>query len=186
MEQMGVSPDAYFLYRGSTIAELWVRHGGKSIAPLPQMIDETTARNLESCRLETIDTLSDGWLLSSEIEALKKRLQRIQMAIAQLRIKHRIVSDHASAWEDPLLLNALQHQDPEIPDTLFPQNMRTRDSSSTNDDNATAVLSRYQKLCRERDREQNVRDNLDVCIRCLRNFDATMALPVDSTHHSSK
>ncbi|MDR2419885.1 MAG: hypothetical protein LBD40_00985 [Puniceicoccales bacterium] len=185
-EQMGVSPDTYFIYRGSTIAELWARHGGKSIAPLPQIIDETTARNLESCRPETIDTLCDGWLLPSEIDFLKERLRRIQMAIAQLRIRHRVISDHASVWEDPLWINALQYHDPEIPDILFPENMRTRDSSSTDGENATAVLSRYQKLCRERDREQNVRDNLDVCIRLLQSFDATKDLPVDSVNHASK
>jgi hypothetical protein len=180
-EQMGVSPDPYFAYRGSTIAELWVRHGGKSIAPLPQMIDETTARNLESCRPEMIDTLSDGWLLPSEIDALKEHLRRIQMAIVQLRTKHRIVSDHASAWEDPLLLNALQHHDPEISDMLFPENMQTRDSAPNDNEHSIAVLSRYQKLCREREREQNARDNLEVCLRCLESLDATKSLSTDSS-----
>jgi hypothetical protein len=186
IEQMGVSPDSYFIYRGSTIAELWVRHGGKSIAPLPQIIDETTAKNLESCRPETIDTLCDGWLLLPEIDSLKERLRCIQMAIAQLRKKHRIVSDHASAWEDPLLLNTLQHHDPTIQDTLFPENMRTRDSSSTDGENATAVLSRYQKLCRERDREQNTRDNLDVCIRWLQSFDAAESPSMNFQNHASQ
>ncbi|MDR2738206.1 MAG: hypothetical protein LBB18_04705 [Puniceicoccales bacterium] len=166
-QQMGVSPNDYFRCRGSTIAELWARHGGKSIAPLPQIIDATTAKNFEHCHPEIVASLADGWLLPEEIAALQCRLQVIQAFIALLRIRKRVISEDASLWGNPYTAALLQFHDPEIEDPLFPKNMYIRNCSEATNGNSLRVLTLYQKLCREKDREQNTYNNLKACVDAL-------------------
>jgi hypothetical protein len=165
--QMGVRPESYFGHGGSSIAERWARHGGKSVAPLPPLIDATTAAHFESCRPESLEVLADGWLLPVEIAALRRRLRALQRFIAQLRRYGWVLPDDPSAWESPKTLAQLERPNPALPDPIFPSSLRTRDSNKPQDDDAR-VLTRYQKLCREREREQRTFLSLSACLDVLR------------------
>jgi hypothetical protein len=78
---------------------------------------------------------------------------------------------------------ALRYHDPEIPDTVFPENMYSK-KCSQGDDGHGIVLARYPKLCHERDREQMACDNLNDCIRLLRSFDEKKYPTTDEPEHS--
>ncbi|MDR0445109.1 MAG: hypothetical protein LBG98_02390 [Puniceicoccales bacterium] len=185
-EQMGVSLDDYFRNRGPTIAELWAHHGGKSVAPLPQIIDETTAKNFEHCSSEIAASLADGWLLPEEISALQHRLQAIQAFIALLRTRHRVIPEDPSLWENSSITALLQFHDPEIYDPLWPETMYIRNSSEKTQSNPIRVLTLYQKLCREKDREQNTYHQLRACVDVLpKSVMPEKASPKESSSASS-
>jgi hypothetical protein len=169
--QMGVRPEGYFGHGGSSIAERWVRHGGKSVAPLPPLIDATTAVHFEYCRPESLEVLADGWLLPVEIAALRRRLRALQRLIAQLRRYGWVLPDDPNVWESPEVLARLERPDPVLSDPIFPSSLRIRDSDKPQDDDDTRVLTRYQKLRRERDREQRTFLNLSACLDLLRHLE---------------